>query len=171
MAMQLRDSNQQIADNSADSGQTGAVQTDAGSNTSGDQAATGQGRVVSKLLNIRNGPSTANDKVGQLNQGDVVNLLKSLPGWWQIGDGQYVSADYIQAISGDPATDAGVQTGQVISGSLNVRSAPAITADKIAELQQGAQVSIYESSPDGWYRIGDNQWVLGKFVQRLTSDV
>lgn len=119
-----------------------------------------RGRVISKFLNVRSGPATSNAKVAELKQGDVVDLLEKTSGWWRIGTKRYVSADYIQIL---PAT----RTAKVINSFLNVRSGPGVGNAKVGELKLGDVVSVLETTADGWFRIGDKRWVLGKYVQLI----
>ena len=130
--------------------------------------ATQRGKVVSKFLNVRNGPGTSNTKVAELHQGDVVNLLGKTNGWWQIAAGQFVSVDYIQvlAATSTSAAVANSRPGKIANTpTVNVRSGPSTANPKVGELKQGSSVSIFETSRDGWHRIGVNKWVLGKYVQ------
>lgn len=128
--------------------------------------ATQRGKVISKFLNVRSGPATSNPKVAELKQGDVVNLFEKSGGWWRIGSGQYASADFIQVLA---ANNAPVNTrkGKVTSSFLNVRSGPGTNNAKVAELKKGAVVTIYETSSNGWHRIGQGQWVIGSNVQEI----
>lgn len=119
-----------------------------------------RGRVISKFLNVRSGPATSNAKVAELKQGDVVDLLEKTSGWWRIGTKRYVSADYIQIL---PAT----RTAKVINSFLNVRSGPGVGNAKVGELKLGDVVSVLETTADGWFRIGDKRWVLGKYTQLI----
>lgn len=123
-------------------------------------AAKQRGRVNSKFLNVRSGPGTANAKVAELKLGDVVDLLEKTSGWWRIGTKRYVSADYIQIL---PA----IRTAKVINSFLNVRSGPGVSNAKVGELKLGDVVSVLETTADGWFRIGDKRWVLGKYVQLI----
>ena len=130
--------------------------------------ATQRGKVISKFLNVRNGPSTSNTKVAELHQGDVVNLLGKTNGWWQIAADQFVSVDYIQvlATTSTSAAVANSRPGKIANTpTVNVRSGPSTANPKVGELKQGSSVSIFETSRDGWHRIGANKWVLGKYVQ------
>lgn len=130
---------------------------------SGGATATGlRGKVTSKFLNVRNGPATTNAKVAELTQGTIVNLLEKLTGWWRIAPGQFVSADYIEVLS---SAGGATRQGKVNSPTLNVRNGPSTANAKVAELRQGNTVSIFETSADGWHRIGVGQWVLGKYIQ------
>lgn len=126
-----------------------------------------KGKVTSKFLNVRSGPATTNPKIAELNQGDIVNLLEKTGGFWKIGQGQYVSADYIQVLAGNGAPAAGTRKGKVTSTFLNVRSGPGTTFAKVAELKQGALVTIFETNSNGWHRIGDGKWVIGTNIQEV----
>ncbi len=129
--------------------------------------ASGQrGKVISKFLNVRSGPGTANPKVAELKQGDIVNLLEKVSGFWRIGPGQFVSADFVQILANNGATVTS-RKGKVTSSFLNVRSGPGTTNPKVAELKQGAVVTIFETSSNGWHRIGDKKWVIGTNVQEV----
>ncbi len=123
------------------------------------------GKVVSRFLNVRSGPSTSYAKVGQLAQGDVVNLYEKVSGFWRIGSGQYVSADYIQVVAAIPGAPVVTRQGKVTSTYLNIRSGPSTAYGKVGRLNQGSMIPIFETSSDGWHRIGTNKWVYGNFVQ------
>ena len=151
-------------------GNTGTSQApDSGSGNSqgSGQPATQRGKVVSKFLNVRSGPATTNPKVAELLQGDTVNLFEKVGGFWRIGNGQYVSADFIQVIANNGAPAAGTRKGKVTSSFLNVRSGPATTNAKVGELKQGATVTIFETNSNGWHRIGEGRWVIGTNVQEV----
>ena len=133
-------------------------------------AATQRGKVISKFLNVRNGPSTANTKVAELHQGDVVNLLAKTGDWWQIAAGQFVNTDYIQILATATTSTAVANSrpGKVANTpTVNVRSGPSTANPKVAELKLGDSVTIFETSKDGWHRIGVNKWVLGKYIQMV----
>jgi uncharacterized protein YraI len=127
---------------------------------------TQRGKVVSKFLNVRSGPGTSNPKVAELKQGDIVNLFEKTGGWWRVGQGQFASADFIQVLAGNGAP-ATTRKGKVTSSFLNVRTGPGTNNPKVAELKQGAVVSIFETSSNGWHRIGDKRWVIGTNIQEL----
>lgn len=143
-----------------------AAQMAGGDTGTAPATATARGKVTSKFLNVRSGPGTSNPKVAELKQGDMVNLLEKVSGWWRIGQGQFVSGDFIQVLA---ANNAPVTTrkGKVTSTFLNVRSGPGTNNPKVAELKQGALVNIFETSSNGWHRIGQGQWVIGTYVQEV----
>ena len=127
-----------------------------------------QGKVTSTFVNVRSGASTANAKIGELHQGDVVSLIEKVANFWRIGPGQFVSADYIQVLaSPGTTTPPATRKGKVTSSFLNVRSGPSTANAKVAELKQNAVVTIYETSSNGWHRIGVNQWVIGTNIQEV----
>lgn len=129
-----------------------------------------KGKVTSKFLNVRSGAGTTFPKVAELNQGDVVGLMQKSGNFWQIAPGRFVSADFIQVLSNSSnpvAPPPATRKGKVTSSFLNVRSGPATTNAKVAELKQGAMVSIFETSTNGWHRIGAGQWVIGTNIQEV----
>ena len=63
-------------------------------------------RVTADSLNVRSGPSTDHDKVGQLPVGRVVEVVEELEGWYQIQDG-YISAEYVQVVDAAALAEAG----------------------------------------------------------------
>ncbi len=71
-----------------------------------------------------------------------------------------------------PPPPGDVRYGVVTAALLNVRARPGVAPDNpvIAQLPNGAQVTIYEERPvDGatWYRIGDSRWVHGGWVRLI----
>ena len=69
------------------------------------------------------------------------------------------------AVGNATAASANSRPGKVISPFVNVRSGPSTANAKVAELKQGNSVTVFETSRDGWHRIGTSQWVLGKYIQ------
>ncbi|MBL7828474.1 MAG: S8 family serine peptidase [Saprospiraceae bacterium] len=139
------------------------------SNTGGStQPVTMRGKVTSKYLNVRKGPGTSFDKVDELKNGAIVDLLEKVSGFWRIGTNRFVSADHIAVVAsnGAPAPSAG-RKGTVTNTFLNVRKGPGTTFDKVGELKKGATVTIFETSNNGWHRIGDNRWVIGTHIQEV----
>lgn len=158
----------QMAMGNTGGGGSNAGGSSSGSNTGGGgQQAVQRGKVISKFLNVRTGPSTTNPKVAELHQGDIVNLFEKTGGFWRIGNGQFVSADYIQVIASNGAPAEGGRKGKVTSSFLNVRTGPSTSNAKVGELKQGAVVTIFETSSNGWHRIGENRWVIGTNIQEI----
>jgi subtilisin family serine protease len=162
-AVQMADDLATGGSNSASSGSAG------GSSTTNNSSATTpqKGKVTSKFLNVRTGPGTSNPKVAELKQGDIIDLFEKVSGFWRIGTSRFVSADFVQVIASNGAPSAGARKGKVTSSFLNVRTGPATTNAKVGELKQGATVSIFETSSNGWHRIGDKRWVIGTNIQEV----
>ena len=57
-------------------------------------------RITTSALNVRSGPGTEYEKVGQLGMGTVAETVATLDGWYQLESG-YISAEYAQEI--DPS--------------------------------------------------------------------
>jgi len=131
------------------------------------QSATKRGKVTSKFLNVRTGPGTSNPKVAELKLGDIVNLFEKVGGFWRIGNGQFASADFIQVLAANNAPAPSIRKGKVTSTFLNVRTGPGTTNAKVGELKKGALVSIFETSSNGWHRIGEKRWVIGTNIQEV----
>jgi subtilisin family serine protease len=135
--------------------------------TPGDTSATPaqRGRVESRFLNVRSGPGTSFAVVRQLSQGDVVPLFERVSGFWRIGQGEFVSADHIRVLSAIPTAPVAARKGRVNHAFLNVRSGPSTAFSVVGRLNQNDIVDIFETSRDGWHRIGPNRWVLGSYIQ------
>lgn len=63
-------------------------------------------KVLQGPLNIRTGPSTDYDRVGQLSAGRTAKVLDVLDGWYQIESG-YVCGDYVKEVDADEVQNAG----------------------------------------------------------------
>lgn len=62
-------------------------------------------KVLQGPLNIRTGPSTDYDRVGQLSVGKVVEVADVLDGWYQIDSG-YVCGDYVREVDAAEAQNS-----------------------------------------------------------------
>ena len=62
-------------------------------------------KVLQGPLNIRTGPSTDYDKVGQLSVGRTAEVVDVLDGWYQIETG-YVCGDYVQEVDAAEAQNS-----------------------------------------------------------------
>jgi hypothetical protein len=52
----------------------------------------------------------------------------------------------------------------IVTSPVNVRSAPSQSAAKLGTLPQGRSVKVLEVK-DGWFRIGDQEWIAGNFAR------
>lgn len=84
-----------------------AASADTSSDTSSDQVADAMYiKVLQGPLNIRTGPGTDYDRVGQLSVGRTAEVLDVLDGWYQIDSG-YVCGDYVKEVDADEAQNSG----------------------------------------------------------------
>ncbi|MGI5885493.1 MAG: SH3 domain-containing protein [Candidatus Spyradocola sp.] len=110
--------------------------------------------VTCRTLNVRAGGSTAFSKLGTLSRGTILTgTLEN--GWLRFlynGETAYCSADYLQKVEG------GLDDLRVICRTLNVRSGPSMSFDKIGTLSRGTAVEVLEVL-NGWYKIvfGDGE--------------
>jgi uncharacterized protein YgiM (DUF1202 family) len=139
-------------------------------------------------VNVRNGPGTEYESLGQLNGGEKVQIAsKNKAGtWYQIlyapassGRG-WVTAQYVQVKTGveipleATATPAG-PTGVVLQ-RLNVRSGPGTTFDTLGTVE--AKTVLFLTGKNGtasWFQIdyaagpGGRGWVTAQYIQTEAS--
>ncbi len=135
-------------------------------------------------VNVRSGPGTTYDSLGQLEAGGNVKITArdSLGAWYQIlypespqGRG-WVAAQYVTITPGEivpldaTPTSAG-PTGRVIQ-KLNVRSGPGTTFDTLGVLEPGVTVSLTgKNSSSSWFQIDylagprGRGWVTSQYIQ------
>lgn len=119
---------------------------------------------VNSSLNVRSGPSTGNSVVGSLHNGDKVTIYDEQNGWYKIGDGKWVSAQYVVVGGNTPAPQPTTKTMYVkVNSSLNVRSGPSTNNSIVGSLSNGTKVTVYEER-NGWARIGDGRWVSAQYL-------
>ncbi|MEY3443692.1 MAG: hypothetical protein RLZZ519_1973 [Bacteroidota bacterium] len=132
------------------------------------------GTVTASSLNVRSGAGASFGKVGNpLATGAKVQVYEKKDGWLRIGNGQWVSADFVKlngkATEGKtetkPAESKPVATGTVTASQLNVRSTPSTDGKVVDTLKSGAKVTIL-SEDNGWMKIGPDRWVSGKYVTK-----
>ena len=135
-------------------------------------------------VNVRSGPGTEFDFLGQLQAGDKVQIAsKNKTGtWYQIlydpasqGRG-WVAAQYVQVKAGVeiPLDATATPTGPtgVVLQRLNVRSGPATTFDTLGMIQAKAVVLLTgKNAIASWFQIdyasgpGGHGWVTAQYVQ------
>ncbi len=144
-------------------------------NGNNSMTAIDSGTVTASSLNVRSGAGASFGKVGNpLATGAKVQVYEKKDGWLRIGNGQWVSADFVKlngkatenAPSNKPAEAAKpVATGTVTASQLNVRSTPSTDGKVVDTLKSGAKVTIL-SEDNGWMKIGPDRWVSGKYVTK-----
>ena len=66
----------------------------------------------------------------------------------------------------DAKNDNPQQKGKILVNDLRIRTGPGLTHNVVAKLKIGTIIDICEER-DGWYKIGENQWVFAKYVQLI----
>ena len=151
----------------------GAVQEPAVSMTSAAAAADGDAvgtLVVASDVNIRSGPGTEYDKVGEAKTGAVLSAVgRSSDGKWYLvstesGTG-YVNRKLVTVRDYAEIT---AQSGTLtVTGDVNLRAGPAVGYDKIGEAKTGAELRLTGATDTGWYRVeyeGKTAYLAGNYA-------
>lgn len=120
-------------------------------------------RVTTDHVNIRSGPGTRYEIMGQVSAGDVVTVRRTVDEWAEIaappGAGLWL---YAELLDGSTVAANGVQ----------IRSGPGISYRAVGKLDTGRQVSIEETSGD-WVRIAPleeaSAWISRQFLEAPTA--
>lgn len=125
-------------------------------------AANVTGTVTANILNVRSGASTSNSVVGQVSEGEKVEILSSDDGWYKIeydnNKTGWSSSDYITKNN---------STGTVTASVLNIRNGASTSYSIVGKLNKGDKIEIL-SSNDGWHKIQYSQnntgWVCDDYI-------
>ncbi len=148
--------------------------TAAGPNGNGNLNVIDNGTVTATSLNVRGGAGAAFAKVGAaLTTGAKVQVFEKKDGWLRIGNGQWVSAEFVKLTGkagevkepAKPVPAAQPVVGTVSASQLNVRETPSTDGKVVDSLKAGAKVTIVSES-NGWMNIGPGRWISGKFVTK-----
>ncbi|MET3575398.1 N-acetylmuramoyl-L-alanine amidase [Bhargavaea ullalensis] len=110
------------------------------------------------VLNVRSQPSISGIVIGQLKNGDVIDVYGAKAGWNLViynGLPGYIQSAYTEKVEAPPAppkppvAPAGNVVGKVTVNSLNVRQGPSDSSASLGTLGKGAQVSVKKI--DGWW--------------------
>ena len=142
-----------------------------------------EGTLIIKV-NVRSGPGTTFESLGQLNGGEKIQILNQdkSKAWYQIlyasasqGRG-WVAAQYVRIPAGteiplDATPTPSGPTG-VVTQRLNVRSGPATTFDSLGVLEAHTQVALTgKNSTASWFQIeyasapAGLGWVTAQYIQ------
>lgn len=115
--------------------------------------------VTATTLNVRKGPGTSYAKAGTLSYGATVEVESITNGWAKLTDGNYVSAQYLRAVT----TSSGSTTMYVTCRTLNVRSGAGTSYAKVGTLSRNAAVEV-ESVSGGWAKLTNGTYVAYKYL-------
>lgn len=108
-------------------------------------------------LNIRIGPGIEFSIVDVLKDGEQVTIYNKKGNWYNIGVDRWAFHKLIDIVD--------IKTGRVNAPTfLNVRKGPGTEHPIVKKLQGDTLVQIYEEK-DSWYRVGDNEWAFGFFIE------
>lgn len=143
-------------------------------------AADGKGTVNTATLNIRSGPGTNYNNIGQLSRGSEVSIVKIENNWIQIRLPQglgWVSSEYVTVSSKptvDPVSPTVVAGGEALTNRsgvinstvVNVRKDPGTESPSIGQLSRGELVQLLQKKDD-WYYVKTGKvegWVAGFLI-------
>lgn len=115
---------------------------------------------VNTSLNVRSGAGTNHSIVGSLKNGQAVTVYEESNGWARIGNGQWVSAQYLSSTNNTNSYPTKYVTPNI---GLNVRSGAGTGYRVIRALPKGTKVTVYETK-NGWSRIGNGEWVSSAYI-------
>lgn len=109
-------------------------------------------------LNVRSGAGTNYAKVDALPNGTKVTVYEEKNGWARIGNGRWVSAQYLTSKA--PTSN----TKTVTASALNVRAGAGTNYKVLRVIYKGHKVNVYETK-NGWSRIGNGEWVSSSYLK------
>jgi len=112
---------------------------------------------VPDFLNIRSGPGVQFGVVEKLDNGTEVEIFDQEGNWYRIGPDKWGHKSLIEVVE--------VKLGRVVNADfLNVRKGPGTNHSRTDRVQRDTLVKIYEIEGK-WYRIGDDRWVFGGYIE------
>ena len=119
--------------------------------------------VTADKLNIRKGPSTESDSIGQALSGESYEVKDLTDGWVEIANG-YISADYVElqfALNVARKLDMKSMVLNLydnlgisnVQNYLNIREKPSEDGKIIGKMPSKSAGNILESVEGGWYKI------------------
>ena len=108
-------------------------------------------------LNVRSGPGSKHPIMDVVHDGQELEIVDQDGNWYQVGPSRWVHSRYVRLLE--------IRTGKVIAPHyLNVRKGPGTNYSRVRQVKGGSLVKVYEEK-NGWYRIEDDEWVYGVFVE------
>lgn len=144
-------------------------------------------RVTGDLVNLRSGPDTGYNKVGQAHKGDILTVVDVEGNWYHVktsgGLDAYILSDYVEkdgtASPDAPRTNSNKTATsasyvKVVDGPANLRTAPDSSSAKIAMLGQNTVYPVLGREGD-WYKIrlsdGRTGYIASWLVQATANTV
>jgi len=130
-------------------------------------------------LNVRSGPSTSHNLVGQIEPGQRYALIKEESDWMLIQldyQNQGWVANWLVTIHEEAPTqapDSGVaekKRVEILASVLNVRETSSVDSGIVDKLPQGSVVEVVNQNGD-WYEVEANGAVIGWIANWLVREV
>ncbi|MBQ4820719.1 SH3 domain-containing protein [Aquimarina sp. MMG016] len=130
----------------------------AGQAISGSMASSLQkyGYVTTNRLNIRNGASSAFNRIGQTELGAILRIYEEKNNWYRISQNkeEWVYSNFVKD----------VKRATVNANILNVRSGPSTQFNVVGSALKNQEVFVYKEE-NNWSQISmDEQWVSNTFL-------
>jgi cell wall-associated NlpC family hydrolase/SH3-like domain-containing protein len=127
------------------------------------------GIITGDVVNARKGPGTGYEVVEMLAAGKTVTILGEENGWYHIqwnNSKGYVLKDYINVNGGSSSQ----QPNATVTGgtTINVRSGPDTSCDKVTMVAEGKRVAVLSQSGD-WYQVsfgGTTGYIRKDYIMR-----
>ena len=113
---------------------------------------------VNSALNVRSGAGTNYGVIRTIANGTKVTVYEEKNGWSRIGNGEWVSSQYLVSETSQPASSSGYKLGRykVTASALNVRSGAGTNYSVKKTYKNGTVFDTYEingswaKTPSGW---------------------
>lgn len=134
--------------------------------------------VDTKILNVRTGPDTTFDKVGQVEEGQRLPVIGEDKGWYQValvdGNTGWLIGDYVKVGQETQNTSRQKENTsrevEITGNTVNVRSGPGTIYDKVASVEKGTKVTVLSTKTD-WYQIKLASGVTGWIATWLAEPI
>lgn len=131
------------------------------------------GTVTGGTINVRSGPDTSYDRITQLCTNAKVTIVGKTDGWYHItfdGYDGYISGEYL--VEGEIDAVEPI-TGTVTGGTINIRTGPDTSCDRITQLRSGDKVTIMGKSGEWYYITFDENrgYIFGEYLVEGDVDV
>lgn len=136
--------------------------------------------VKNNAVNLRKGPGTGFDKVGQVQAGVSLEVIGERNGWFQVqhSSGQAWIAGWlveeVTSAPAEPSRSGNLPTVQylIVTGKVvNVRQGPGLNYSVITKIGLNEKHVIL-AEQNGWYKLragGQEGWILGELVKVVTE--
>ncbi|QGU00481.1 N-acetylmuramoyl-L-alanine amidase [Candidatus Syntrophocurvum alkaliphilum] len=135
------------------------------------------------LVNIRTGPDTTYSSLDQATKGDTYTLIQDQGDWLKIrltdGSEAYIFADLVKIIKPENQEPQEkdieiLRKIEVTASSVNLRSGPDTSYDKVDEVSRGTILNVISEPKDGWYQVklenGDTPYIAGWLVKTIQEE-